>query len=303
MRRARTLVLLAGLAITPAVSTQEQTPTFRAAADAVSVDVSVRRAGRPVTGLDVRDFTVTDNGVRQTISAISYERNPIDVTVILDVSQSVSGAVLDQLRRALEQLRGDLAKADRLKIVTVNMRVRRLMDFSDPASGGPSAFATVRAFGTTAIYDALAVALAGRTAEDRRQLVVLFSDGVETGSVTDAATLLDVARRTTPTVTTVLASRPAVSGMGGAIVFPTGAFGLFAGFYRELTQTTGGAMVALMPNDSVAGTLRRVVGEFRASYVLHFTPTGVTREGVHALDVQVGRSGVDVRARREYVWR
>jgi VWFA-related protein len=303
MNRVRTLVLLAGLAAAPTVPAQDQTPTFRAATDAVSVDVSVRRAGRPVTGLEARDFTVTDNGVRQTISAVSYERNPIDVTVILDVSQSVSGAVLDQLRRAIEQLRGDLGKIDRLKIVTVNMRVRRLMDFSDPASGDPSAFATVRAFGTTAIYDALVVALAGRTTEDRRQLVVLFSDGVETGSVTDGATLLDVARRTTPTVTTVLASRPAVPGLGGGMVTATGAFGVFAGLYRELTQTTGGAVVSLLPNDSVAGTLRRVVGEFRSSYLLHFTPTGVPREGVHALDVQVGRTGVDVRARREYVWR
>ncbi len=303
MRHVRPFVLLAGLAAAPALFAQEQTPTFRAATDAVSVDVSVRRAGRPVTGLEARDFSVTDNGVRQTISAISYERNPIDVTVILDVSQSVDGAVLTQLRRAIDQLRGDLGRDDRLKIVTVNMRVHRLLDFTDPSSGDASAFATIRAFGSTAIFDALAVALSARIAADRRQLLVLFSDGLETGSVTDGATLLDVARRTTPTVTTVLASRPGAVGPGASGLVGTGAFSPIASLYRELTQTTGGAVVALMQNDSVAGTLRRVVGEFRASYVLHFTPTGVPREGVHALDVQVGRSGVDVRARREYVWR
>jgi VWFA-related protein len=246
-----------------------------------------------VTGLDLRDFSVLDNGVAQTISAVSYERNPIDVTVILDVSQSVTGAVLTQLRRAIEQLRGDLGASDRLKIVSVNMRVRRLSDFNDPASADGSAFDSVRAFGTSAIFDALAVSLAGRTSAERRQLIVLFSDGVETSSVTDGATLLDVARRTTPTVMTVLAEQG----------FPIGPGAGVTAIYRELAQATGGVAVSLLPNDSVSGTLRRVVGEFRSSYVLHFTPTGVSREGVHALDVQVRRSGVDVRARREYVWR
>jgi hypothetical protein len=43
--------------------------------------------------------------------------------------------------------------------------------------------------------------------------------------------------------------------------------------------------------------------EFRSSYVLYFTPRGVERSGAHTLEVRVKRPGVDVRARRGYVWK
>ena len=79
--------------------------TLRTGADIVSVEASVRREKRPVTGLKITDFELLDNGVPQEISDLSYERLPIDVTVVLDVSASVTGAVLDQLRQSVRQLK------------------------------------------------------------------------------------------------------------------------------------------------------------------------------------------------------
>jgi hypothetical protein len=58
----------------------------------VSVDVSVQREGRPVTDLKATDFEILDNGVLQEITEITYERLPIDVTLLLDVSASVTGS-------------------------------------------------------------------------------------------------------------------------------------------------------------------------------------------------------------------
>ena len=51
---------------------QDPPPTFRASADFVGIDVSVRRAGRPVTGLTAADFAVLDNGVRQDVAEVIY---------------------------------------------------------------------------------------------------------------------------------------------------------------------------------------------------------------------------------------
>ena len=101
---------------------QEPAATFRSGADVVSVEASVRREKRPVTGLKLGDFQLLDNGVPQQISDVSYERLPIDVTVVLDVSASVTGAVLDQLRQSVRQLKTDLGPSDRLKLVAFNMR-------------------------------------------------------------------------------------------------------------------------------------------------------------------------------------
>ena len=90
---------------------QDPAPVFRAGADVVSVEASVRRERRPVIGLTAADFELLDNGVPQEITDVNYEKLPIDVTVLLDVSASVTGSALDELRRSLRQLRSRSRRA------------------------------------------------------------------------------------------------------------------------------------------------------------------------------------------------
>lgn len=316
MRRAMGAVALAALVIagppvsgqtpappsTPAPS-QDAPPVFRAGADVVSVDASAQRDGRPVTGLKAADFELLDNGVAQEIAEISYERLPVDVTMVLDVSASVTGPALDELRRAVRQVRSDLASGDRLRLLAFNMGVRRLVDFEPSSPELGDALAPLRGEGSSAVFDSLAVALTGADAPGRRRLVVLFTDGQDSSSITDVETLLAVARRTTPTVAIVLASpsleRPAslhrtASPLAGVTV------GAFA---ERLAGETGGLVSVLTPGENLTSKFRRLLQDFRSSYVLYFTPSGVERAGAHTLEVRVKRPGVEVRARRGYVWR
>jgi VWFA-related protein len=282
---------------------QDPVPVFRAGADVVSVDASVRRDRRAVTGLKAADFELLDNGVPQEISDVAYEKLPIDVTVLLDVSASVTGSVLDDLRRALKQLRTDLGAQDRLRLITFNQRVRRLVDFGDPPASIDTALAALDGGGSSAIFDTLAVALASPVPPGRRQLVVLFSDGQDSSSISDAETLLDVARRSSPTVAVVLASpsrqRPA-SLLRTSSKLGTATVGDFA---DQIAADTGGSVVAITPTENVTSTFRRALEQFRTSYVLYFTPKGVERQGAHTLEVRVKGAKVDVRARRGYIWR
>ena len=71
----------------------------------------------------------------------------------------------------------------------------------------------------------------------------------------------------------------------------------------QIADETGGFVAAIEPGDNLTSTFRRVLDQFRSSYVLFFTPTGVDRQGSHTLEVRVKRANVDVRARRGYVWR
>ena len=281
---------------------QDPVPVFRAGADVVRVEASVRRDRRPVIGLKAADFEVLDNGVRQEITEISYEKLPIDVTVLLDVSASVTGSALDELRRALKQLRTDLGAQDRLRLVTFNMRVKRLVDFGDPAPAVDAALASLRGSGSSAIFDSLVVALASATPPGRRQLVVLFSDGQDSSSITDADVLLDVARRTTPTVAVVLASpsrqRPA-SLVRTSAKTSAATVGDMA---EQIASATGGFVAAINPGENLTSTFRRVLEQFRTSYVLYFAPTGVERRGSHTLDLRVKDAKVEIRARRGYLW-
>jgi len=291
---------------TPAAGGQDvaPTPTFHATTDAVAVDVSVRVGTRVITGLKAADFTVLDNGVRQQIVDVSYAKLPIDVTVAFDVSGSVTGALLDGLRRATVQLMHDLGKTDRLRLLLFGLPVRRVVDFTTDVAAVERAIQSAVSMGGTSLYDAMSVALISATPRDRRQLIMFFTDGGENFSVTDDAALLDVARRTRATVTLVMpmagpgtavtALLPrqhlislVASETGGSTLFTTmqpPTFGLTAGLTTVLTEV-----------------FRNALEVFRSSYVVYYVPQGVDRAGVHTLKVSVPTRGATVQARRGYV--
>jgi VWFA-related protein len=287
-----------------AVPQQEPRATFRAGVDAVAVEASVRRGNRPVTGLKIADFQLLDNGVPQQISELNYERLPIDVTVLLDVSASVTGPVLDQLRQSVRQLKADLGPRDRLKLVAFNMQVRRLADFEAPAAATDTAFASLSGRGSSAIFDSVAVQLASPVLEGRRHLIVLFTDGQDSSSISDPDALVDVAKRTTATVDIVLASTALERSSASPFARSPGRPPITIGrMYDQLARETGGLVVPTAPGENLASTFRRTLTEFRASYVLYFTPQGVDRSGSHTIDVRVKQDGTDVRARRGYIWK
>jgi VWFA-related protein len=296
---------VAMVATTPsaAVSQQEPTATFRAGADIVSVEASVRRDKRPVAGLKITDFQLLDNGVPQQISDVSYERLPIDVTVLLDVSASVTGSVLDQLRQSVRQLKADLGGSDRLKLVAFNQQVRRLADFEAPVSATDAAFSTLSGRGSSAIFDSVAVQLASPTPPGRRHLIVLFTDGQDSSSITDPDMLFDVARRTTSTVDVVLASAVAERSASPFARSPGRPPITIGRMYDQLARETGGTVVTTATGENLASTFRRTLADFRSSYVLYFTPQGVDRSGSHTIDVRVKQEGTEVRARRGYIWK
>jgi VWFA-related protein len=219
------LAALSGAALFAAGAAQDpqQTPPkFRSATDVVTIEASVRNGAKVITGLEARDFAVTDNGVPQDIYQASYGKVPIDVTVALDTSFSVTGALLDRLRRAVVQMMSDLNSSDRLKLITFNMQVSRVVDFTGDVKGVENAIRATSAGGATSIFDALGVALVSANHPDRRQLVVIFTDGDDSMSATEPSQLLEVAQRSNATLTAVLPAAltvPAVSGSGrGAVV-------------------------------------------------------------------------------------
>ena len=205
------LALAAGVASHVEPPETQQQPAFRAGVSGVAVDVSVRdRSRRPITNLQASDFEVLDNGVPQSVDSVSYGKLPIDVTVALDVSYSVTGMLLEQLRRGVVQLMRDLTRQDRLKLILFNMRVNRTVDFTADVEVVERAIRGATAGGSTALLDAISVALVSASAPDRRQLIVFFTDGSDNTSVTAPAALAPVAQRTRATVTFVMPAPAAI---------------------------------------------------------------------------------------------
>jgi hypothetical protein len=71
--------------------------------------------------------------------------------------------------------------------------------------------------------------------------------------------------------------------------------------FDRLAELTGGAVVALRPEQNLGESFVQAFDEFRASYVLRYAYDGPVRPGWHQLVVRVTRRGqYDVRARQGY---
>src|SRR5262245_5433653 len=82
-------------------ATSEAQQLFRSGVDGVVIPVSVRTGNKPVTGLTAADFVLRDNGVVQELQSVAAEKIPIDVTLLLDLSSSVDGPMLQRLKTAV----------------------------------------------------------------------------------------------------------------------------------------------------------------------------------------------------------
>jgi VWFA-related protein len=240
------------------------------------------------------------------------------VTLALDISQSVSGETLKRLQLGIEQLQTRVTAQDRLKLVTFNMRVKRLFDFGTPNADTKNAFSQVTALGSTAILDTVAVLLAAPADLERRQLVIVFSDGADTSSLTDRDVMLSVARRSRPAVTfvqpikvvTQLTGAVASSANNPALGIQNQSLALattrkigtpLSPILSELAAETGGVVLQPTQDDDVGKLFAKIFDDFRSSYVLNFIPRGVSEHGDHTLAVRVTRNGqYAVRARKAY---
>ena len=306
---ASALVVVGSDADARRIESQDKPTTFRSGASAVAVDVAVlHRTRRPMTGLKADDFEVFDNGVRQQVQDVSYGKLPIDVTVALDVSYSVTGNLLDRLRRGVVQLMGDLGREDRLKLILFNMRVNRTVDFTADVKAVENAIRSATAGGGTALLDAMSVALVSSSAPDRRQLIVVFTDGSDSSSTTSPDVLAAVAQRTRATLAFVMPARPGSTPWSSSPSTTQGRSFSFGGrptdstgeLFSTLARETGGSILPVGSDSDFAAAFRRILGEFRSAYVLYYTPRGVDARGYHTLEVKVKPTDARVQARRGY---
>ncbi len=290
-RRARPLLWVFLAAVFAAgVPAAQQQAVFQSRVDAVSVPVLVRNGNAPVTGLTAADFEVLDNGVPQKISAVSVEALPIDVTLLLHVSRSITGRRLEWLKASVVETAGLIRGEDRLRLIAVQHGLSQLVPFQ--AGGRPPALDGLTGAGGTSLYDGLAAAMVRAAEPDRRHLIVAFTTGVDTISILSLDAAKAIAGQADAVVHMVV---PLPAGGGQKRSAMTDATPL-----GELAERTGGQLFWTDVDQPIAGAFTRAVGEFRTSYVLRYAPAGVAREGWHELTVRVKGGPYEVRARKGY---
>ena len=297
------LIAVAGVA-------SQQRPTFRSRTDLVSVDISVTSDKRPVQGLTLADFELTDNGVRQKIALLDAETLPIDVSVVLDQSGSMASS-FDAVKKDVVEIAAMLRPVDRIRLITFAGDIRETVGFQPP--DGDLSLHTLAASGSTSLFDAVAAAIVRKRDGERRHLMVVLTDGVDTSSLLGHDALDDLSRRSDATIYAAV-SLPSIP------IYPPRSPSpqteplehrrLWVALtskprdeapLRVAVENTGGIWESLWSIGRAPGGVKRALDWFRSAYVARYRASDVAATGWHELKIRVTRPGsYDVRARRGY---
>jgi hypothetical protein len=192
-----------------------------------------------------------------------------------------------------------LRPEDRFRLLTIGLSVEVPVTWQ-PA-GKPIVLDMKAVPGISLVYDALFVALTHTPAPGRRHLIVAMTDGQDCGSLLDGKRVLDASGRTEAVLHWIY-----VSSSGDFDQYSVGAWCTpsDAGevdFMGQSAARTGGDSHRSRFGDPAVRTFAQILDEFRQSYVLRYSPRGVTARGWHAVTVAVpAQPALTIKSRSGY---
>jgi VWFA-related protein len=336
-RRPALACVLAALVLGSTLLAQERRPpdqgfTFKSSVDLVSVNATVTDAsGHFVPGLRAEDFTITEDGERQTITQFESERVPVSLGIVLDTSGSMAGEKMEAAREALRRFVYDLlGSTDEMFLYRFDSQPILVQGWTEDRGRLMRGLGSVRPNGGTALYDAVAeaVPLAGQGARRKKALVVI-SDGNDTNSALEIDELQQLIRESEVMVYAIgidsAASAPAAARRpqqrlplpGGIVLrWPPGPTppapppprsrggadaGVNEGALRMITDDTGGRTEIVAGARNLDQATAGIASELSQQYFLGYVSTPPKDGRWHAIRVQLKNRSYQVRARRGFV--
>ena len=280
-------------------STQKTTPAFRAGVEVVSLNVTVTDgANRFVTDLDLPDFSVFEDGMKQDVTFFNRRQQPIALSLLLDTSASMEQH-LPMLQSAATNFVKRLKTSDIAQVIDFDSRVEIRQGFTANQADLEAAIRQTVAGGSTSLHNAIYIALrelrkVKAVAEEdvRRQALIVFSDGEDTSSLVSFDEVLDLAKRSETSIYAI-ALRGADNQTKG---FREAEFVL-----RTLAQETGGRAFFPTKIDDLADVYAQIADELASRYTLGYTSSNPKSDGAwRRLVVQVLRPGNRARTKNGY---
>lgn len=288
---------------TPGTAGDTAQPTFKSAVNLVSVSAVVKDSrGRPVRNLRQEDFTILENGTRRPIVDFGYtDDGPVSFGVLVDQSGSMQLARnLDAARDVVRHLLAWFDPyRDEVALFAFDKELARVQDFTTRPDEIADALPKLSAYGTTALYDAIAA-----TSEElverptpRRALIVI-TDGLDTTSRLTAAEVSGMASAIDVPVYVVAVMSPINHPERG--ISPVVAAGEpIVTSLANLARWTGGDLLVATTPAETSRAARQFVVELRHQYLLAFESS--TQAGWHRVSVLTRKRDLEVRARSGYM--
>ena len=310
-----TLFVAMGVAIlfgTSPVSGQDpeqQVPyVFEARVDMVSVAVAVTdKEGNFVTDLEISDFTVLEDGVRQEIRlfAAGLKESWVDLPPemkdelsgrqVIGLMLDASGSMEEDIRLVREaalKFLINLPKTENLFVMDFDENIRISQYSTDDQRLLSERIYDVKAEGWTALYDAVATFLERIYALDGKKTLVVFSDGVDSRSTLSVGEVLDMVKLSDATIHTI---HFGASQARNSRTFEDGRF------LRQLSGETGGSYAFGDSLEQMDALYDKLLEELFSQYTLGYVSSNTKQDGKYRkIKVEVDREDVKIRARRGY---
>lgn len=174
--------LASGARVAATLRTKGMALNDSAQVDSVLVAAHVTdNKGRFIGGLKLSDFSVSEDGVPQSLAFMDEEDSPSDVVLLLDASGSM-GASMTELRLAAFAFLRALRPQDTSTVAVFNTALTVVSPRGEAFEARAAAMSKVQAGGATALYDAIIRAVELTSVKAGRHAIAVFTDGDDVAS-------------------------------------------------------------------------------------------------------------------------
>jgi len=274
---------------------------FAISVETVTLDVVVvDKKGRFVPGLTRNSFEILEDGLPQNLSFFTAQFTPVTTLLLLDSSSSIRSS-LSAIQTAAYLFAQNLSEGDKARIGLFSHEVRFGPQYTDDISAHLAMLETMKAEGSTALYDSVLAALEELEGVDGRKSLLVFTDGDDAGPANQGSRasieeVIEGAKQSEVTIYTV-----GFSGWG-----PDGSESVNRPFLTTLAESTGGRPFFPKKVEDVKKAFAEVQQDLHRHYRMAYPPATVDAGAVGWRNIEVkvkSRPGLFVRTRQGYYTR
>jgi VWFA-related protein len=302
-------VRLSALLLVSAVAVFPQDDVIKVDVNLVNVLCTVRaKNGALVGNLQKSDFQISEDGKPQEIKYFTRETDlPLTIGLLVDVSRSQERLIGIEQRAARDFFNQVLRKKDMAFLMSFGADAELLQDstnspkllldglnqlrLSVPVGGiHPGPVPTQQNVAGTILWDAVFLASDEKLkGEVGRKVIVVITDGVDTGSKKSRSQAIEAAHRSDAIVYSVYYADIAMYGGGGE------------GDLRRMSDETGGRVFHIDRRYTLEDAFKDLQDEMRSQYSIGYSPTNAKKDGTfRKLDIKTLSKDNKVQARRGY---
>lgn len=248
--------------------------------------VAVRTSGAaPITSKEISFF---DNGVEQTIKSFVPDLSAAKIVLLVDNSLSIRADV-EKLEQTAREFAYEIYDGDKLLIVGYDNNAEIVSDWTDDPKRIETELKAFRKKGDPHLFDSIMAVIedALRPLSAQKRAIVVISDGLDRGSKTKFARVLNTLQMLDITVYCVQAEDRTRGAIRRDVPKPRQVI-------NDLAEGTGGW---IFPIDDPRAAAKAICDELRKRrYVLSYLPQSITFTEARRLLV-MGEQGIDARSK------